>query len=193
MNNTVFVLVPFDIELLKKVFGNDIATENLQNSDELDLATQLTATFDWIVDYLRTQDYDQVTKERFTLIHQLIGNKLSMSVAMHSGIKDCVCALIGIPTQIVFLLPPTFHADFEKDMVYGVGAIVHAGFCAMYYSMNMIEFIKDSKGPIASSIYKGANMEEGRFLELFYQQHPHLTPSPFHNELIEYYNKFKQD
>jgi hypothetical protein len=193
VNDSPFILVPFDITKLQRVFGNVVDIANIEQSQELDLAKSITTTFDWIIDFLRNQVFDLETQARFAMIHQLIGNKQSMFVAVHPKLQDCVCALVGAPPQIMFLLPPNFHQRFEEDMLFQVGAIVHAGFCAMYYGQNWLEYVSNINGPIASGIHKAANMEEGRFLELFYRINPEQVVTEFHQELIDMYNTYKPD
>ncbi len=187
MPNKPVMIVPFNIEQMRKVFGTVYKPEQIQSSEELDVITSNTSTFDWIIDYLRLEFPDNVINDRFTLLWRLIGNKQGVVTALHNGIKDVVCGMMGLPVQVAILLPYDFYEKFNSDMLFQVGAIVHAGFCAEYYLVNMQEYITNPEGTIAKAIHKAANCEEGRFLSIYYQNHPEISPTEFHQGLIDLY------
>jgi hypothetical protein len=187
MNNSKVITLPFKIEQFVEIFGLISLQCNTQFSNDLDIVQSNTVTFDFIIDFLRL-DFDDLTiKERFNTISRAIGNKDGMLTAMHPDINDVKTCIIGNPPIIAILLPFQFYLKFQIDMLFYVGSIVHAGFCADYCKDNLDEFIENPNGQIVKNANNLANIEEGRFFNLFYSKHPEIEISSYHQKLITLY------
>jgi hypothetical protein len=193
MHDSPVVLIPFDIEQFRKIFKEAIQDSDILDAEQKSVADANRDTFDWIMDYLRSDFPDKETNSRFSLLWDLIGNKYNVVVSATNLVPEVICGMHGAPPTIIILLPEDFYNQFKADMLHQVGLIVHAGFCAMYYLRNWLTFIQFPDDPIVTGIGKAAIMEEGRVLWIYQTNNPTVAMSPFHLKLIDDYLSNKPD
>lgn len=193
MHDSPVVLIPFDIEQFKTVFTSAVQDADILDVEKRSQADANRETFDWIMNYLRSDFPDEETNSRFSLLWDLIGNKYNIVVTASNIVHEVGCAMYGAPPTIIILLPEDFYNQFKKDMIHQVGLIVHAGFCAMYYLRNWLTFVQFPEHPVVTGIHKAAIMEEGRVLWVYQTSNPTVPMSPFHIQLIDHYLSNKPD